>query len=212
MKEIVETLTLADGSDMAYFVFVPNDLKGPLPMILYLHGIGERGNDIQLVKRFGLPKYLKNMELPYVVVVPQCQDGYFWDYHLRDVERIMDQVIQTYPVDENRVCLMGTSMGAFGAWNYMIQRPERFQCLVSVAGGVMLPTDDNLKRIREKRFLLYHGVLDEVVPIANSLVIYQKLNQLGGNVMLKVFEKENHFLTSHAFKDPNLWKWVQENI
>lgn len=118
-----------------YIVYYPENYDESLPVLLFLHGIGERGNDVELIEKYALPKYMNRFDIPYVVIAPQCRENNFWDYYLRDVEKIITEVGKNYKCDLNRICVLGSSMGAYGAWNYIISRPELFKGIVSVAGG-----------------------------------------------------------------------------
>lgn len=132
---------------------------------------------------------------------------------LREVEKILEEVYKEYKYDKNRVCILGCSMGAFGAWNYIISRPELFKGIVSVSGGIMLPIDKTLLPLREKAILIYHGSDDDIIDVNESIQAYNKLKNVDSkNIELKIIENDNHFLTSHAFKDNYLYEWLEKNI
>jgi len=211
MKEIREKLSKL--SSMEYLIHIPNKYNGSLPMILFLHGVGERGNRIDDIKKYALPKYINKLEVPYIVISPQCHKPYFWDYHLRDVEQIIKEVSKKYNGDKNRICIMGSSMGAFGAWNYIMQRPDLFKCIVSVSGGAMLPIYDTIGLIKNKSILIYHGNNDSIVDVNKSIEIHNILmEQNAKDVELKIIEGETHFLSSHAFKDSYIFEWLDKRI
>ena len=196
------------GKDkLEFMVYTPEKISQNMPVLLFLHGIGERGNNLELIEKYALPKYLNRMDIPYIVIAPQCLEGNFWDYHLRDIEQILEEEYKIYHYDKNRVCILGCSMGAYGAWNYIIQRPNLFKGVVAVAGGIMLPVKQNLLLIKDKPILLYHGDKDDVVDISESENAYNKLKEVGANnIELKIVKDDNHFLCSHAFKDKYLFE------
>ena len=202
------------GKDkLEFMVYTSEKISQNMPVLLFLHGIGERGNNLELIEKYALPKYLNRMDIPYVVIAPQCLEGNFWDYHLRDIEQILEEEYKIYHYDKNRVCILGCSMGAYGAWNYIIQRPNLFKGIVAVAGGIMLPVKQNLLLIKDKPILLYHGDKDDVVDISESENAYNKLKEIGANnIELKIVKDDNHFLCSHAFKDKYLFEWLERNI
>lgn len=184
-----------------------------LPLLLFLHGIGERGKNASDIEKYALPKYMNKFDVPYIVVAPQCSYNNFWDYHLKDVEKILKDVYKTYKYDKKRVCILGSSMGAIGAWNYIMSRPELFKGIVSISGSIMLPIENTLSIIKDKAILIYHGDNDDVIDVSESIEAYNKLKSIGAkNIELKVIENDNHFLTSHAFKDKYLYEWLERNI
>lgn len=196
-----------------YIVYYPENKEDNFPLLLFLHGIGERGKNVEIVEKYALPKYMNKFDIPYIVVAPQCTENNFWEYHLRDIEELLKVVYEEYKYDKNRVCILGSSMGAFGAWNYIMSRPNLFKGIVSVSGGIMLPIDKTLLQIKDKRILIYHGTNDDVVDVNESVQAYEKLKKIGSNTMeLKLVENDNHYLTSHAFKDNYLYEWLERNI
>ena len=96
---------------MNYAVYFPNKNPYNLPLLLYLHEIGERGEKIEDIEKCALPKYMNEFDIPYIVLAPQCTDNNFWDYHLRDIEEILNEIYKEYKYDNKRVCILGSSMG-----------------------------------------------------------------------------------------------------
>ncbi len=206
-------LNTNDYCNINYIVYLPEKLDENMPLLLFLHGIGERGENIEAVEKYALPKYMNKFDIPYIVVAPQCTSNNFWDYHLRDVEKVLEAVYEKYKYNKSRVCILGSSMGAFGAWNYIISRPHLFKGIVSVSGGIMLPMNQTLLPLKEKAILIYHGSDDDVIDVNESISAYDKLKSINStNIELKIIENDNHFLTSHAFKDKQLYEWLEKNI
>lgn len=198
---------------MNYILYLPKEIKTDLPVLLFLHGIGERGDKVSDIEKYALPKYMNKFDIPYIVIAPQCSNNNFWDYHLRDVEQILEEVYNEYKYDKNRVCILGSSMGAFGAWNYIMSRPNLFKGIVSVSGGIMLPIKETLLPLKDKNILIYHGTCDDVIDMSESINAFNKLKNIETqNIELKLIENDNHFLSSHAFKDKYLYDWLNKNI
>lgn len=196
----------SNSCNINYIVYSPEKKDDNLPLLLFLHGIGERGNKVEDVEKYALPKYMNKFEIPYIVVAPQCLDNNFWDYHLRDVEKILEEVYKEYKYDKNRVFILGSSIGAFSVWNYIMSRLELFKDIVSVIDKTLLP-------LKEKAILMYHGSADDVIDVNESIQVYDKLKNIDSkNIELKIIENVNHFLTSHAFKDKYLYEWLEKNI
>lgn len=206
-------LNLKNYYSMNYIVYYPSKSTKNLPLLLFLHGIGERGEKVEEIEKYALPKYMNQFDIPYIVIAPQCSDNNFWDYHLRDIEKILEEVHKIYKFDKDRICILGSSMGAFGAWNYIMSRPKLFKGIVSVSGGIMLPVLQTLLPLKEKAILIYHGDNDDIIDVNESIQAYYKLKSIGAkNIELKIIKNDNHFLTSHAYKDNYLYEWLEKNI
>lgn len=199
--------------DINYIVYLPEIIDKDMPLLLFLHGIGEREKNVEDIEKYALPKYMNEFDIPYIVVAPQCNNNNFWDYHLRDVEKVLEKVYKEYKYDKNKVCILGSSMGAFGAWNYIMSRPDLFKGIVSVSGGIMLPISQTLMPLKNKAILIYHGDKDDVIDVNESISAYNKLKSIGvTNIELRIIENDNHYLSSHAFKDKKLYSWLDKNI
>ena len=208
-----KSIRINDNSLFQYFIYYPKSVKENLPVLLFLHGIGERGNNLDNIEKYALPKYMNKLDIPYIVIAPQCHVYNFWDYHLRDIEEIINIEYENYKFDKNNIFILGSSMGAYGAWNYLIQRPKLFKGIVSVAGGIMLPIEQNLQLIKNKPILIYHGDKDDVVSVNESIDSCNRLKELGAkNIELKIIKDDNHFLTSHAFKEKYIYEWLDKNV
>lgn len=213
MQKESKVIKIDKNNYLNYYLYKPDKFKENLPVILFLHGIGERGTNISDIEKYSLPKYLKNIDIPFIVIAPQCLENYFWEYHLRDVEKIINIEYKKNKYDKENIFLAGSSMGAYGAWNYLIQRPDLFKGIVSIAGGIMLPIKQNIEKIKSKKILMYHGDKDDVVDVNVSIKTYEKLKD--GNakdVELKIINNDNHFLTSHAFKDQYIYEWLEKKV
>ena len=195
-----------------YYIYYPSIVKENMPVLVFLHGIGERGNNLTDIEKYALPKYMNKFDIPYIVIAPQCHENNFWDYHLRDVEKVLEIEYKKFRFDKNNIFILGSSMGAYGAWNYLLQRPNLFKGIISVAGGIMLPIDQVLLPIKEKAILIYHGDNDNVINLSQSITAYNKLKDIGAtNIELRIVKEDNHYLTSHTFKDEYLYEWLKKN-
>lgn len=213
MQKESKVIKIDKNNYLNYYLYKPDKFKENLPVILFLHGIGERGTNISDIEKYSLPKYLKNIDIPFIVIAPQCLENNFWEYHLRDVEKIINIEYKKNKYDKENIFLAGSSMGAYGAWNYLIQRPDLSKGIISVAGGIMLPIKQNIEKVKNKKILMYHGDKDDVVDVKVSIKTYEKLKD--GNakdVELKIINNDNHFLTSHAFKDQYIYEWLEKKV
>ena len=90
MQKESKVIKIDKNNYLNYYLYKPDKFKENLPVILFLHGIGERGTNISDIEKYSLPKYLKNIDIPFIVIAPQCLENNFWEYHLRDVEKIIN--------------------------------------------------------------------------------------------------------------------------
>lgn len=213
MYEEKSVLNLKDQRSMNYIINLPNDyyvnINISYPVILFLHGIGERGDDINLVKRFGIHKYIKDLNLPFIVVSPQCPGNDFWDSHLYDIELLIKRIKDNYKANTDKICIVGTSMGAYGAWNFAMQRPKLFTSIVSVAGGAMIPK--YAETIKHIPAYIAHGEADSSINPNKSVEIYEALKKVGGHAYLNLVPKAGHELCTNIFSDEGLYQWIKEN-
>jgi predicted peptidase len=131
-KQVTRTLSAN------YLLFLPKgyEPKGEKkwPLMIFLHGAGERGSELKKVAVHGPPKIVKSQpDFPFIVVSPQCPENQTWSNDV--VLGLMDEIIATHQVDTNRVYLTGLSMGGYGTWSIALQHPERFAAVAPICGG-----------------------------------------------------------------------------
>ena len=189
-----------------YLLYLPEPADGPLPLLLYLHGGGESGYDLDLLKTCGLPKLLEEgRTVPFIVLAPQNTqpDQLFSD---EAVFALLDEVMTTYSVDPKRVYLTGFSRGGFAAWRMAVQRPDLFAALVPIAAGGLVTY---AFRAKEVPVWTFHGALDEVVPLTLGAEMVDALRSAGGNVKLTVFSEADHAQTLElTYQQPELYEWL----
>ena len=155
-----------------YYVYFPNDYdrKKQYPMIVFLHGAGERGNgkdELSLMDRQGFPRYFKEnlMEVDAIVLAPQCQGGLVWNQQVFTLKDFIVEMIAKYNADPDRVSLTGISMGGFGTWEMGMSFPQLFSAIAPICGGGMAWRTSALKGMP---IWAFHGDKDPVVDISNS--------------------------------------------
>lgn len=213
MIELSKNMNINNITRVNYIINLPRDYdyesSRKYPLILFLHGIGERGNDINLVKKYGIHRYLNNIEIPFIVLSPQCHQDNFWDMHFKDIELLLKEIQMQYRVEINRICLVGISLGAYGAWNFAMQRPNMFKSIVSIAGGAMLPKYAPV--IKHIPSYIAHGELDKEVDVRESIRIADALIKAGANVKLDIFSNSGHELCTKIFEKKELYQWISDN-
>jgi len=175
------------------------------PLLLFLHGSGERGNDLNKIKAWGPPKLIEEgVKLPFIVVSPQCPADQKWDIYL--LKQLLDNIIKTYHVDKSRIYLTGLSMGGFGTWEMGTAFPGYFAAIVPVCGG---GDPQAAYRIKNIPCQVFHGEKDEAVPEIRSAEMVDALRKLGADVKYTVIPGGDHpSAWIYAYNKAGLWDWL----
>ena len=161
-----------------------------MPLLIYLHGAGERGRNFEHIYRHGIPKLIKEgQELKAVVLFPQCPGEYIWNNMVKELKSIIDAVIEEYGISKDRILLTGSSMGGYGTWEMAMCYPEMFAAIAPVAGGGVAWRASKLVKIP---VLAYHGAEDDDVLISQSEVMVDFTNRFGGTAELHALQGLGH--------------------
>ncbi len=198
-----------------YWVFLPNDYKeagqGPgSPLLLFLHGAGERGNNTELVKVHGPPKLLNGpqnekcrQDWPFLTVAPQCKAGYCWSPG--QLLLLLDEVEKRYHIDKSRVYVTGISMGGFGTWMLLNENASRFAAAAPVCGGgdpAWAP------KMVDTPIWDFHGDADGLVPLDFSQRMIDALEKADAKeVKLTVYPGVGHDSWTQTYVNPELYRW-----
>ena len=187
---MVEKIFLNNGErDFNYIVYEPEKLKD-IPLIIYLHGAGERGKKIDHLYRHAVPKLLKaGKEVNALVLCPQCPAGYVWNNLVFELKCLIDNIVAEYGIKKDRIAITGSSMGGYGTWEMGLTYRKFFSAIAPVAGGGMSWRCAGLKTTP---VFAYHGADDSDVPPCNSEEMAKAVNNSGGNAELSIFENFGH--------------------
>ncbi|KRA67528.1 phospholipase [Agrobacterium sp. LC34] len=200
------------ASDINYLLYTPKDYAGSdktYPLVVWLHGGDQGGSDVEKLRASGLPKMIEEgRDFPFLVFSPQNPSEELL-YPIERVAATLQSVVADHRVDRSRIYLIGYSRGGFGAWSMAEQFPETFAAVVPIAGGGIR---HYLNRTNEKTaFWAFHGANDEVIPLSDTVVLVQRLQELKRNVRLTVFEETNHqAVEAKVLKDEAMWTWLLE--
>lgn len=215
------------GNSLRYLVWLPDgygdDREKRYPMIVFLHGSGSPTYDSQFVLSFGLPSVLMLGEQPegfdFVVISPQADPGTTWltPGNLETVDLIIQEALDTYLVDEDRVYLTGLSMGGYASWHMATRYPDRFAAMSSMSGsGFQLPftpPPGYACPLAEVPIWGFHGEQDFISqyrPVSFAVTDWE--NICGVSVRWTAYPDAGHFETyERAYREPALYEWMLSN-
>jgi len=182
------------------------------PLMLFLHGAGERGSDLKKVAVHGPPKMVKNKtEFPFILASPQCPEGETWSDDV--LLNLLDHVIKKHRVDTNRVYLTGLSMGGYGTWSLGIKHPERFAAIAPICGGgetihVLLANRKKATALKSVGIWAFHGAKDPVVKLEESERMVAALKKAGvKEVDLTVYPEAQHDSWTETYANQKFYDW-----
>lgn len=184
-----KSLYCENAFGMNYEVFYPDHYEH-LPLIVFLHGAGERGTQISHLERHGLCKLIaEGKEFPAVVLAPQCPAQYVWDNIVDRVKQLIDSVVSEFYIEKDRICITGSSMGGFGTWMMAEAYPTFFAGIAPVAGGGM---SWRTSRLYKTPVFAVHGSKDDAVPPIYSQLMVDGVKNNGGSAELVLLEGYGH--------------------
>ena len=182
------------GIELPYRLFIPKDAdpNRKYPLVVFLHGGGERGKDnyIQLASNRGAvvwaePRY--QAVHPCFVLAPQCPPNSFWAQNtIRAVVNLIKKLMKEHNIDEKRVYITGLSMGGSGTWTAIMEFPELFAAAIPICGGGDV---SKVERIKDIPIWVFHAEDDPVVPVESSRILVKRLAEIGGKVRYTEYEK-----------------------
>jgi predicted peptidase len=205
------------GEKYLHHIYLPPQTKKDttaLPLVVFLHGIRERGSGGFIKGMFStvVKQYLK--QLPAIVLFPQCRPGKYWSDAAMDemVARQIESLDAEFSVDRARQYLLGVSMGGYGVWHFATRYPQKFAALVSICGGSPLTTGDRFapiaERIGKTPAWLFHGAEDNIVQVSESRALVAALKARGGSVKYSEYPNVGHNVWLNALGEKELIPWL----
>jgi len=215
-----------------YQVYVPKEWSSDTkwPVILFLHGAGERGDDGLVQTEVGIGTALRrfSMRFPAIVVMPQCRKTRWWTEGDMQAQALaaLAQSMTEFNGDKDRVYLTGISMGGYGTWKMASDNPTRFAAIAPVCGGIRPPAIANVpagsappadapdpyldtaKRLATVPVWIFHGGDDKIVPVAESRKMNEALKSVNGNVKYTEYDGVTHNSWDKAYAEAELMTWL----
>lgn len=213
------------GTAYRYVVYVPENWnkRQQWPVILFLHGSGERGEDGLIQSEVGLGGAIRRHvdRYPAVVVMPQCREKVWWNDPAMEAQALaaLDASMKEFKGDPRRVYLTGLSMGGYGTWSIAAHHPGRFAALVPVCGGILrhgvqepeAGVDlyaETARKIGATPVWIFHGNADQSVPVEESRKMNAALKANSGNVKFTEYDGVNHNSWDRAYSEAELPTWL----
>lgn len=213
--EGLQTAQPAAAGGYPYLIFVPKgygaDNTQKWPLVIFLHGSGERGTDIEVVKKNGPPKIIaQHAGSPFLLVSPQLEagaNGSRWD--TAKLDAMIAALRKTYRVDPARIYLTGLSLGGYATWDWAFKRPDLFAAIAPVAANSEDQSHDPCL-LKDLPIWAFHGDQDDVVDPLKGVAIVHAIDACNGSVrpMMTVYPRTTHGSWEPAYDDPALWRWL----
>ena len=215
---IQNRITQIGSENFNYQIYTPPNAQDEsnLPVIVFLHGIRERGVSGFIPSEGAIGNFLLHYfaQVPAIVLLPQCRPGKYWSDAQMDamVMQSLAQTVEEFRADAKRIYLIGVSMGGYGVWHFAAAYPEKFAALVSICGGSPVMKGDRFSPVAEKvgktPAWLFHGADDRVVPVAESREMTKALQANGGSVKYSEYAGVGHNVWMNVLSEKQLLPWL----
>lgn len=192
-----------------YKLYLPEGYtpEAKLPMLVFLHGAGERGTDPELTAFHGPLKLVKRgREFPFIIVAPQCPANSFWTYEAKTLLAFISGIAEELGADEDKIWLTGLSMGGYGAWALGELSPHTFAAIAPICGEGMVWAASELK---DTPVWAFHGSADPVVPVNGTMSMVKAINAAGGSAKMTIYDGVGHDSWTRTYENPELYAWLE---
>ena len=189
-----------------YLLYLPKDYEkqASWPLMLFLHGAGERGDDLEVVKKHGPPKLIAaGKEFPFIVISPQCPKDRWWEPI--ELVALLDEISGKHKVDPDRIYVTGLSMGGFGSWRLAAYAPDRLAAIAPICGG---GESYWAKQFVHLPVWAFHGAKDTGVPLERSQEMFEALKKNGGDPKLTIYPDAGHDSWTATYDNPEFYEWL----
>ena len=172
----------------------------------FLHGAGERGDDIKLLKSTGLPNILEKKDIPFIVASPQCPSGKQWSTEI--LINLIENLLEKYRIDRDRIYLTGISMGGYATWSLSIKYPDMFAAIAPMCGG---GSPWQSYKIKHLPVWAFHGALDRIIPYEKTREMVESLKDFKANVKFTLYPDAEHDCWTRSYNNPELYEWFLQH-
>lgn len=199
-------------SSIRYWLYLPQDYgkdDREWPVMLFLHGSGERGEELKAVKVHGPPKLVEQAQpdFPFILISPQCPKDHWWpgDIQQHLLAELVEHVVAKFKTDRRRVVVTGLSMGGFGSWEMTARHPHVFAAAVPICGRGDPQAGEKLK---STPFWVFHGAKDFGVPLKFSETMVEAVTKADGQAKLTVYPEAGHDSWTETYNNNAVYEWL----
>lgn len=201
---------ITERGTLPYLFGCPEDKQLFAPLVVFLHGGRDRGDDPGKLLSWGFPRRVaETKSLPYYFLALQIPLDATWPEWRNELFDLIDQLATCHPIDLDRVILTGFSLGSAGVWEIGIEHAARFAGLVVVSGQPPSAlAESGLARLRDTPVWVFHGEQDEAIPVAGVVAAVKALQELNAPVNFTPLPNADHFIADEVYADPALQEWI----
>ncbi|NDJ78509.1 MAG: phospholipase [Chloroflexi bacterium] len=213
----------ATETELNYWLYLPEaddrDADELWPLVLFLHGRGERGDDLEVLKQYGPPMMIEDgADFPFILAAPLCSADFYWPEVPDLLMGLIEHLQTNHAIDPDRIIFTGLSMGGAGTWALASTYPEVPAAIVPIASfypdpqsGMIGAVPENICHLAEVPAWVLHGDADDAMPLYNGQVIVEALEACGGDVRFTILVGADHAASwERAYADPELFAWMME--
>lgn len=195
-----------------YLLYLPEEYStkaANFPLVIYLGGGSQRGNDLNKLKSYGIPFYIEEGHTyPFIIASPQCPGDKYWTTE-NWFDSLYIDLTSKYRIDTTRIYVTGISIGGFGTWQVAMDYPDRFAAIAPLCGGVNDTDTANISRLKELPVWTFHGTADDMIPIDETERIVNKLEPYG-HIKFTRLQNEGHGI-QYLYADNKIFDWLLQH-
>jgi len=195
-----------------YLLYLPEEYstnEESFPLIIYLGGGSQNGDDLNKLKTYGIPYYIEQGQVyNFIIASPQCPENKYWTTE-NWFDSLYIDLISKYRIDTTRIYVTGISNGGFGTWQVAMDYPDRFAAIVPLCGGVNDGDTANISKLRQLPIWTFHGTADDMIPIDETERVVRKLEAYG-HIKFTCLQNEGHAI-QYLYEDNKIFDWLLQH-
>jgi predicted peptidase len=192
--------------ELNYIIKLPINQKEKFPLLIFLHGSGERDTALETVKDHSPFTNQNLIKSTVALLAPHCPAAIQWDTNA--LYELIKDITLKYNIDKSRIYLTGLSMGGWATWKLALEHPELFAAIAPVCGAIDDYMLEDAIKLKELPIHIYHGALDDLVPPVQAIRMHQELKKINANSEIFIFSNDNHNSWNSTYSDPKFYEWI----